>query len=103
MRIFSRKSRDTKEVKPKVSEKKISPREEYERQLFVDIRIKDYTKENLITQEIKDTAYERLQMGKLTEYMDELFPDKDVTTSVTRTCYAIKGTVSIRNPRKKRR
>lgn len=103
MRIFSRKSRDTKEIKPQVSEKKISPREEYERQLFVDIRIKDYTKENLITQKIKDTAYEMLQVGKLSDYLDKTFPDKEVTINVTRTRYAIKGTVSIRNPRKQKR
>ena len=103
MRIFSRKSRGTKEIEPEISEKRISPREEFERQLFIDIKFKDYTKENVVTQEIKDTAYEKLQLGKLTEYLDNKFPDKELSINVKRTNYVIKGTVSIRNPCKKKK
>ena len=89
MRIFSRKSRGTKEIEPEISEKRISPREEFERQLFIDIKFKDYTKENVVTQEIKDTAYEKLQLGKLTEYLDNKFPDKELSINVKRTNYVI--------------
>ena len=101
MGIFSRKSRDV-EVQPEISEKRISDKESFERQLYVYIQIKDYTGENLVTKSILNTAYERMQSGTLSKYMNKKFPDKELKVNVTRTPSQIKGTVYIRNPKKKR-
>lgn len=102
MRIFSRKSRDV-EIQPEISEKRISDKESFERQLYVSIQIKDYTGENLVTEKIINTAYERMQSGTLSKYMNKRFPDKDLKINITRTPSQICGVVFIRNPKKKRR
>ena len=88
--------RSKKKVKPLIKRKANSEREQYERQLTIQILFKDYTGKNLVTKDVLDTAYEKMLAGKLDKYLSKKFPDREIKTNVTRTQYQVTGVVCIR-------
>lgn len=88
--------RSKKKVKPVIKRKENDEREQYERQLTIQILFKDYTGKNLVSKEIVDTAYEKMLAGKLDKYLSKKFPDREIKTNVTRTQYQVTGVVCIR-------
>ena len=88
--------RSKKKVKPVIKGKENDEKEQYERQLTIQILFKDYTGKNLVSKEIVDTAYEKMLAGKLDKYLSKKFPDREIKTNVTRTRYQVSGVVCIR-------
>lgn len=88
--------RSKKKVKPVIKEKENDERDQYERQLVIQLVIKDYTGEKLVTKDVLDTAYEKMLAGKLDKYLSRKFPDREIKTNVTRTRYQVTGVVCIR-------
>ena len=88
--------RSKKKVKPLIKRKANSEQDQYERQLAIQLVIKDYTGEKIVTREILNTAYEKMQLGKLDKYLNKKFPDREIKTNVTRTQYQVTGVVCIR-------
>lgn len=88
--------RSKKKIKPVIKRKENNEREQYERQLTIQILFKDYTGKNLVTKDVLDTAYEKMLAGKLDKYLSRKFPDREIKTNVTRTQYQVTGVVCIR-------
>lgn len=88
--------RSKKKIKPVIKRKENNEREQYERQLTIQILFKDYTGKNLVTKDVLDTAYEKMLAGKLDKYLSKKFPDREIKTNVTRTQYQVTGVVCIR-------
>lgn len=93
---FFKNCRRKKPEEPLIKRKANSERDQYERQLAIQLVIKDYTGEKLVTREILNTAYEKMQLGKLDKYLSKKFPDREIKTNVTRTQYQVSGVVCIR-------
>ena len=88
--------RSKKKIKPVIKRKENNEREQYERQLTIQILFKDYTGKNIVTKDVLDTAYEKMMAGKLDKYLSRKFPEREIKTNVTRTRYQVTGVVCIR-------
>lgn len=88
--------RSNKKIKPVIKRKENNEREQYERQLTIQILFKDYTGKNIVTKDVLDTAYEKMMAGKLDKYLSRKFPEREIKTNVTRTRYQVTGVVCIR-------